>query len=125
MDASSDLSQLHISVNQHGNPVNTNASTPVVNFNKFLEELHKNVNTQTQSLIHRSLDPNRIYYLNDGTRSRYGVIEYLTWVSKDNVIGEKISDEHLEKICRSYTSRASSHGSGRKRKTRKTRRSRK
>jgi hypothetical protein len=119
------MSDLNISINQYGNPVNHNASTPVANYNQLRAELEQKVDIQEQSPLHRSLDRNRIYYISDGTRSRYGVVEHLTWVSEDNIIGEKISDEHLEKICRSYTSRASSHGSGRKRKTRKTRRSRK
>ena len=116
----------NINVSQHGNPVDPNASTPVVNFNTFLEELKQNVDTQTQSLVHRSLDPNIIYYLSDGTRSNHGVIEHLTWVSVDGKIGEKVSDDHLEKMCRSYASRTMTFNNrGGKRKTRKTRRSRK
>jgi hypothetical protein len=115
-----------INVNQHGNPVDPNATTPVVNFNTFLEELQQNVDTQTQTLIHRSLDPNIIYHLSDGTRSNRGVIEHLTWVSVDGKIGEKVSDVHLERMCRSYASRTTGgKNRGGKRKTRKVRRSRK
>jgi hypothetical protein len=121
------MSDLNISINQHGNPVNHNASTPVANYNQLRAELEQKVDIQEQSPLHRSLDRNRIYYISDGTRSRYGVVEHLTWVSEDNIIGEKISDEHLERVCRSYKSRTVNfrNNRGGKRKTRKTRRSRK
>jgi hypothetical protein len=121
------MSVPNISIDQHGNQVDHDATTPVVNYSTFLEELKQNVDTQTQSLVHRSLDPNIIYYLSDGTRSNHGVIEHLTWVSADGKIGEKVSDVHLERICRSYASRTVTGGKNRggKRKTRKTRRYRK
>ena len=122
----SSLSDLQISVNQHGNPVNHNAPTPPANYEQFLKNLQQNVDTNKQSLLHRSLDPNIIYYLSDGTRSNHGVIEHLTWVSEDGKIGEKVSDVHFERMCSSYASRARTFNNrGGKRKTRKTRRSRK
>ena len=126
------MSVPNISVNQHGNPVDPNAKTPVVNFNEFLKGLTRPVEQSPleqpveRRPLHRSLEPKIIYSISDGTRSNHGVIEHLTWVSEDGKIGEKVSDVHLERICRSYASRTMPFNNrGGKRKTRKTRRSRK
>jgi len=79
-----------------------------------------------QPKLHRACDKHGIYYIDDKKRCNYGVLEYLTWVSVDNEIGERVSDEHLEKMCRSYASRTMAVGNrGGKRKTRKVRLSRK
>lgn len=134
----SGLSDLHISVNQHGNPVDPNAKTPVVNYSTlnyrtFVEGLTRPVEqspleqpVERLPLHHRSLARDIIYSISDGTRSNHGVIEHLTWVSEDGKIGEKVSDKHLKKMCHSYASRTMPFNySGGKRKTRKTRRSRK
>jgi hypothetical protein len=79
-----------------------------------------------QPKLHRACDKHGIYYINDKKRCNYGTLEYLNWVSANNEIGERVSDEHLEMMCRSYASRTMAVGNrGGKRKTRKVRRSRK
>ena len=80
-----------------------------------------------QPKLHRACDKHDIYYIDNGKRCNYGTLEYLTWVSDDDKIGERVSDDRLEKMCHSYANGTAAVGNnhGGKRKTRKVRRSRK
>jgi len=106
------------------------APTPNLNYETLFSQYQTNAEEkrmkEMESNLHRACDKRRICYIEDGKRSYYGTLQYLTWVSADNEIGERVSDEHLEKMCRSYANRTVAVGNrGGKRKTRKVRRSRK
>jgi hypothetical protein len=114
----------------NGQQVSSSAPTPILNYNELFSQYKKNEDEkrmkEKESLVHRACDENRIRYIHDGKRFNHGVLEYLTWVPADNEIGERVSNDHLEKMCRSYASRTVAGGNrGGKRKTRKVRRSRK
>lgn len=119
----------------NGKLVDSQATTPVENSEGLLKKAQENAKKnaeekrkmEIESLVHRACDKNRICYIHDGKRSNLGVLEYLTWVSEDGKIGERVSNDYFKKVCSSYANGTAAVGNnhGGKRKTRKVRRSRK
>ena len=128
------MSVSHINI-PNGKLVDSQATTPVENSEGLLKKAQENAKKnaeekqmkEMESTLHRACDKNRICYIHDGKRSNFGVLEYLTWVSEEGKIVERVSNDYFKKVCSSYANGTAAVGNnhGGKRKTRKVRRSRK